>query len=577
MQPPIKIGTVLQYRYRIIQILGQGGFGRTYLAEDQRRFNELCAIKELIFTAPGGSPGGKEQELFEREALALYQIEHPQVPKFRERFEQDQRLFLVEDYVAGQTYRTLLLERQSVHQTFTEAEVLHLMQSLLPVLEHIHNRGIIHRDISPENIILRANDSQPVLIDFGVVKELATKLQSPINTPITTVGKLGYTPTEQMQTGRAYPSSDLYALAVTAIVLLTGKEPHDLFDEHQLTWNWQQLVKVNPRFAEVLQRMLSHLPSARYQKAADVAQVLRSLDQPLVPDLSSVQTMAVGHRPDPLPTPDPSVAPKPNQIIPPSHTTSVLDSPWAVGAIISAVVIVAGLGSWTVVNFIRSQNKKPIPETSIQSFPSPVITPNLSSTPTNLPTSKPTNASVPPKIFSKRLNLGASNTAKITGNIQSNQITQYRFAGIVGQKLIVSVDPESGVLLTILDTNRQSIHNASEQITSYAGILPKSGQYTIQLTLGSSLAASDYSLNVSLENPVEVKPTPTLVSTPTGTLVPTPIPTSVPTPTIPSVSESPNQSTPVPPATPGSKQNNIDQTGIGTQESGGKKKEGVRR
>lgn len=202
MQPPITVGTVLQNRYRIIQILGQGGFGRTYLAEDQRRFNELCAIKELISTATEAVAWEKAKELFHREAAILYQIEHPQVPKFRERFEQDQRLFLVEDYVAGQTYRAMLAERQAIGKTFTEAEVLQLIQSLLPVLEHIHSRGIIHRDISPENIILRDSDAKPVLIDFGVVKELATRLRSPESAmPETTVGKLGYSPSEQMQTG----------------------------------------------------------------------------------------------------------------------------------------------------------------------------------------------------------------------------------------------------------------------------------------------------------------------------------------------------------------------------------------
>ena len=101
MQPPITAGSILQNRYKIIKILGQGGFGRTYLAEDQRRFNEFCAIKELIPSAMGTSAWEIAQELFGREAAILYQIQHPQVPQFREKFEQDQRLFLVQDYVEG--------------------------------------------------------------------------------------------------------------------------------------------------------------------------------------------------------------------------------------------------------------------------------------------------------------------------------------------------------------------------------------------------------------------------------------------------------------------------------------------
>lgn len=99
LQPPIRLGTILQNRYRLTKILGQGGFGRTYLAEDLGRFNELCALKELI---PAGAENyllEKSKELFQREAAILYQIHHPQVPQFRATFEQDKRLFLVQDYV----------------------------------------------------------------------------------------------------------------------------------------------------------------------------------------------------------------------------------------------------------------------------------------------------------------------------------------------------------------------------------------------------------------------------------------------------------------------------------------------
>jgi len=533
MQPPITIGTVLQNRYRIIQILGQGGFGRTYLAEDQRRFNELCAIKELISTATEANALAKAQELFHREAAILYQIEHPQVPKFRERFEQDQRLFLVEDYVAGKTYRELLADRQAVNQTFTEAEVLQLMRSLLPVLEHIHSRGIIHRDISLENIILRDSDAKPVLIDFGVVKELATKLRSPDNTaPVTTVGKLGYSPSEQMQTGRAYPSSDLYALAVTAIVLLTGKEPSELFDQNQLTWNWQRWIRVNPRFAMVLNRMLNHIPSDRFQSAADVIQALQVADQPNLPslptpDVSNLQTMAVGRSPNPV---SPPASPhKPDPIIPPRRTSSVLDNPLALGAIGSAVVILAGFGSWALVSSIRSQSNtssKPAPP---QTFPSPVISggTTFTSTPTPTPTPTPTNEE--PVISRKRLQLGASNITTVEDTLKANQIIQYTFFGREGAKLTTSIDQGSGILLTVLDPNQQPIDNSSQQITSYEGILPITGRYTIQLSLVPEVAESNYNLNVALEKPA--RPTPTETPTPMPTETFTPIPTETPAPT----------------------------------------------
>jgi serine/threonine protein kinase len=524
MQPPITVGTVLQNRYRIIQILGQGGFGRTYLAEDQRRFNELCAIKELIPIATGTGAWEKAQELFAREAAILYQIQHPQVPQFRERFEQDQRLFLVQDYVAGKTYRAMLDERKAVGQTFTEAEVLLLMRSLLPVLDHIHSRGIIHRDISPENIILRESDRLPVLIDFGVVKELATKLQSlNVSTPVTTVGKLGYAPAEQMQTGKAYPSSDLYALAVTVLVLLTGKEPQELFDENQLTWNWQKLVKVDPRFAQILNRMLSHSPSDRYHSVADLTQALQILAQPSQSNVpvSNMKTVAVGRRPDPVPP----VAPKRlDPVIPDPPSSSILDNPLALGAIGSAVIILAGFGSWAVVSSIRSQPKTLEPETPPQTFPSPVITGGATPTPTPTPT--PTN--IEPIVTKKRLTFVTPNQLNLDGTIQANETVEYSFFGRKGSNLIASLSPESkNVLLTVLSPNREVIDNSAQQVTSYQGVLPVSGRYVIQLTSAPEVPQSNYVLNVGLEN---LESTPTLTPTPEPTFSPTPEPTFTLTP-----------------------------------------------
>ncbi|MFN6568894.1 serine/threonine-protein kinase [Dendronalium sp. ChiSLP03b] len=530
MQPPIIVGTVLQNRYRVIQILGQGGFGRTYLAEDQRRFNELCAIKELMTVATGVSAWEKAQELFQREATILYQIEHPQVPKFREKFDQDQRLFLVEDYVAGKTYRTLLADRQAVGQTFSETEVLQLIRFLLPVLEHIHSRGIIHRDISPENIILRDSDAKPVLIDFGVVKELATRLQSPDSeSPVTTVGKLGYSPIEQIQTGRAYPNSDLYALAVTAIVLLTGREPSDLFDENQLTWNWQRWVRVNPQFAQVLNRMLNRIPSDRYQSAADVAQALQYPELPSVPtpELSNLQTVAVGRRPDPV---SPPIAPnnKPDPVIPPSRSSSVLDNPLAIGAIGSAVVVLAGFGSWALVSSIRNQSRTPQNEAPPQTFPSPVVSGGTTFAPTPTPT--PTNDQ--PVISTKRLNLRGSGTTIVEDTIKANQIIQYSFFGQQGAKLTAFLDQGSGILLSVFGSNQQPIDSTALQVTSYQGILPITGRYTIQLTLAPGVAESDYNLNVALEKALEPTPTQTSIETPIQIPTQTPIQTPTPTPII---------------------------------------------
>jgi serine/threonine protein kinase len=543
MQPPIPVGTILQNRYRIINILGQGGFGRTYLAKDQRRFDEPCAIKELIPIATGTSSSWeKAQELFRREAEILYQIQHPQIPQFRERFEQDQRLFLVQDYVKGKTYRTLLEERKAIAGVFSEQEVLHLLSSLLPVLEYLHSRGIIHRDISPENIILRESDTpsdrNPVLIDFGVVKELATKLQSPDGTiSATSVGKLGYSPSEQMQTGRAYPSSDLYALAVTAIVLLTGKEPQELYDENLALWSWQRFASVNPRFAQVLNKMLNQIPGDRFQTTAEVVHALQFPDQPIRspsiqpspqqlspnPNLSNVQTIAVGGRPAPIQPPATPNRPDEPGIPEPNH--SILDSPLAIGAIGAAVVVLAGFGSWALVSNIRGQSRnQPAVQTPPQSFPSPVI----SEVPTSTPTPSPTTTNGEPVVFGKRLIFGGATSVTVPGKLRANETIQYTFQGEEGQQLTALLEQQNGILLTVLAPNREPVDGIARDVTSYQGTLPFTGKYIIQLTTSPGLPESDYSLTVGLEKPGTVTPTQPLLEPP---LSPEPIPTETTVPT----------------------------------------------
>ena len=389
MQPPIAIGTLLQNRYRLVNILGQGGFGRTYLVEDLGRFQERCALKELIPVQSGPYVLEKSKELFEREAAILYKIAHPQIPQFRAIFEENQRLFLVQDYVEGMTYRELLLDRTSTNRTFSEAEVLVFIRQMLPVLAHIHARGIIHRDISPENIILREMDKLPVLIDFGVVKELATKVQSPEGTAhATTVGKIGYAPVEQLQSGRATASSDLYALAVTAIVLLTGKEPQELIDQTTLQWNWQQRVQVSPGLALVLNRMLNRSPGDRYQSVSEVAQALDSQTNPhpnaptvppapsvVQPDPSLIATVAVGRGPEraaqsshPQNQPDPLIEPAGG---------TLWDNPAAAIGLLTGLVILTGFGSWALVGSFLNNNPrpKPTPTPPELTSPAPALTP----------------------------------------------------------------------------------------------------------------------------------------------------------------------------------------------------------
>ncbi|MEA5506366.1 serine/threonine-protein kinase [Halotia wernerae UHCC 0503] len=325
----IQPGLTLGDRYVIVRQLGQGGFGRTYLAEDTNRFRELCVLKEFSPQVQTAYVVQKAEELFEREANVLYQLQHPQIPRFRELFhinlEGKEYLFLVQDYVEGQTYNSLLNTRLQQGLRFTEIEVRQLLQQILPVLEYIHSIGVIHRDISPDNLMLRAVDQLPMLIDFGGVKQVVATVASQYYQPgavasppaPTLLGKVGFAPPEQMQTGLVSPHSDLYALAVTVLVLLTGKQPQDLIDTYTLTWQWRRYVNLSPLLGQVIDKMLSPRPGDRYQSATQVLQALNPQPvnysptyYPTPPDPTSA-TVAVSPSPNvpvssPPPTPQPT-------------------------------------------------------------------------------------------------------------------------------------------------------------------------------------------------------------------------------------------------------------------------------
>jgi serine/threonine-protein kinase len=320
MNNPIYPGITLNHHYRIVRELGHGGFGRTYLAEDAHRFNEPCVLKEFAPQVQGSYALQKSEELFEREAGVLYKLQHNQIPRFRELFRvsiSDRGyLFLVQDYVPGQTYRFLLDARKRQGLRFIEAEINQLLQQILPVLEYIHSLGVLHRDISPDNLILRSSDGMPVLIDFGGVKQVAATVESLFAEangtpgPATRIGKLGYAPVEQMQMGIVSPHSDLYALAATVLVLLTGKEPHQLLDTQTLHWNWRAECSLSPNLSLVLDKMLAQQPSQRYSSAREVMLALSGnppLQPPLPPAPDFGSTQPPDHSPIPVPAPVPKL------------------------------------------------------------------------------------------------------------------------------------------------------------------------------------------------------------------------------------------------------------------------------
>ncbi len=316
----IQPGQILGDRYVIIRQIGQGGFGTTYLAQDINRFRENCVLKEFSPQVQTPYVVKKAEELFQREASVLYKLQHPQIPRFREllriNLQSKESLFLVQDYVDGETYNSLLNNRKQRGLKFTEAEIRQLLQQLLPVLEYIHSLGVIHRDISPDNLMLRNSDQLPVLIDFGGVKQVAATVASQYYQTGTTasptngtlLGKIGFAPPEQMQTGMVSTHSDLYALAVTMLVLLTGKQPQELIDTYNLTWQWRREVKLSSAFGQIIDKMLSPIASDRYQTVRQVLQALNP--QPISYQQTQPPTSAtIAISPPKIPVPEPVIIP----------------------------------------------------------------------------------------------------------------------------------------------------------------------------------------------------------------------------------------------------------------------------
>jgi serine/threonine protein kinase, bacterial len=279
------IERVVGDRYRILRDIGHGGFGQTYLAEDSNRFNEPCVLKELAPSAENQDTLDKAKELFAREAEVLYKLQHPQIPRFREWFVEPTRqsMFLVQDFVEGPTYQEILRDRQP--RNFSESEVVTLFIQLLPVLSYIHGRGVVHRDLSPDNLICRNSDRLPVLIDFGGVKAGTASISQSLQRAqlevskqnITLIGKPGYSPEEQMRQGQVSAASDLYALGVTALVLLTGQEPADLYDSFHLKFDWHDKAQVSPGMKAILDKMVAYKVNDRYTAAV---QVLQDIQRP---------------------------------------------------------------------------------------------------------------------------------------------------------------------------------------------------------------------------------------------------------------------------------------------------------
>jgi len=284
---------LLRDRYRSIQALGKGGFGATFLAEDEALPGRpACVIKQLRPVASAPQVLQIARELFAREATILGKIgNHPQIPRLLDYFELNQEFYLVQEHVHGLT----LQQEVKRSGAFDEASAKKVLSEVLSILDYVHSQGVIHRDIKPANLIRRSIDDKIVLIDFGAVKDQVSQTviaNSTDDSPFTAfaVGTSGYAPPEQMALRPIY-ASDLYALGVTGVYLLTGKSPKELGYDADGELNWQNRLNISDRFAKVIKKMLEVSLRHRYQTAKEV---LRTLE--LEPHIDSLAQGMVAHR-----------------------------------------------------------------------------------------------------------------------------------------------------------------------------------------------------------------------------------------------------------------------------------------
>ncbi len=493
---------LLRQRYLIDRVLGQGGFARTYLALDQERFQEACVIKEFFVIYQDESLISKAKDLFHREASILHQVQHPQIPRFWAAFEEDGRLFLVQDYVKGDTYRSLLDQRKKENKCFSEPEVLHLLAHLLPVLSYLHDRNVVHRDIAPDNIILSphvisetgsGNDSEqglPVLIDFGAVKEATSGLA--LVSSMTRVGKIGYAPPEQLQTGNVKPHSDLYSLAATCLVILTGREPGSLLNSQTLAWEWEAHADISGPLAGILRKMLSLHPGDRYPTVrrvwldllpllGDQAPVTQMLMNPEVgedivfetvfetPLDSSQDTSVDRDRRDWLGFSCSATTLQPKQ---PSRSRSLkLISPQI--AIIGTIFAILSMGTFIFRSPMVSNSAQLLQKESIVESADPVVV---------------TNPGEPTEIL-----FDAGEISKmVTGNLQGNSTKVYTLKALRGQIMSVSLNGAS-VLMNITRANGMPLESSSIQTRSWTGTLPADDSYSV-IVSGTGAHALDISI-----------------------------------------------------------------------------------
>ncbi|MCT7965792.1 serine/threonine protein kinase [Laspinema sp. D1] len=342
--------TRLNNRYQVIRDIGEGGFGQTFLVEDtQMPTQRRCVAKQLKPVTTNPQIFQLLQDRFAREAAILEELGegNTQIPRLYAYFEEDGQFYLVQEWIEGET----LTHRVQNSGKLSESSVREILVSLLRVLEFVHGQKIVHRDIKPDNIILKNSDGIPVLIDFGAVKEaMGTVMNSSGNgTRSIVIGTPGFMPSEQAA-GRPVYSSDLYSLGLTAIFLLTEKWPQELQSDSrtgEIVWR-QYAPRISPSLATVLDKAIMSHPRDRFHSAREMLDALegRNSSFPAV-GIASVPPVANGvpvtavSPPTPNYQPPGVVSPSTVQPVDKSRGTGDWQKAAIMGGVVGVIIIAA--------------------------------------------------------------------------------------------------------------------------------------------------------------------------------------------------------------------------------------------
>ena len=465
-------------RYRVIRVLGSGGFGETFLAEDtQMPSGRKCVIKQLKPVADNPQIYQLVQERFQREAAILEELGDGsnQIPTLYAYFVEGQQFYLVQEYIEGQTL-TQKLQQQGL---LSESSVKEFLTSILPVLGYVHSKGIVHRDIKPENIIIRTYDNKPVLIDFGAVKETMGTVMTASGdySRSIVIGTPGFMASEQ-SLGRPVFASDFYSLGLTAIYLLTGKIPQQLQTDlgtGDLIWRHYAL-SISPSFANVLDKAIAYHPRDRYSTSREMLQALQTSMTPVIPTI-----------PNPTEVSAPAQGYIQQQKVVPSPPAGGM-SDWQKAMIMGSVIgtfIVGGL--WLIKPSTTQSEVKPIvpepitltksPDSNspiVQSEPKPVVTKTITSPKSVEPTSSIAN-----KRQQTETTVSTSNSDSQNSNNSTTSITQQAASDVINHwlqaKRVMFAPPYDSQVAAELTTGDQYEKTAGTEGSINA--LKKDGQY----------------------------------------------------------------------------------------------------